>query len=107
VVVKQQHQEESLVQVSYEERDLNTGRLMASHLGWVKSDALGQRRRRSFCHLALRESARDTWFVQTDGHRFELFWADPGAPDTRPSIVAPQQSWLDVLLDSEVGRVWS
>lgn len=95
------------MQVSYEERDLNTGRLMASHLGWVKSDALGQRRRRSFYHLAPRESARDTWFVQTDGHRFELFWPDPGAPDTRPSIVAPQKSWLDVLLDSEVGRVWS
>ena len=88
VVVKQQHREESMVQVSYEERDLNTGRLMASHIGWVKSSALGSRRRRSFYHLALRESARDTWFVQTDGHRFELFWADPRADGTRESIVA-------------------
>ncbi|MEM7364342.1 MAG: NUDIX domain-containing protein [Pseudomonadota bacterium] len=101
IVVTERDREAGFLQISYEERDLTSGELLAAHVGWVDAGALGRVRRRSFYHLRLREPARETWWVQTDGHRFELFWADPRLPATRQAIVAPQQTWLDVLLRSE------
>ncbi len=63
--------------------------------GWVPTAALTRQVIRYFYHFPYHGDTPETWFVDTDNHRFRLFWA-PLAQ--LPTIVAPQQWWVDVLL---------
>ena len=62
--------------------------------GWVPSDAVTQRQRRYYYHLAYRGHSADTWVQFSDPHCLRPFWA----PLTNlPEIVAPQRAWLDYV----------
>jgi hypothetical protein len=49
---------------------------------------------RYFYHFAYDGQTPRSWLVDTDNHRFRLFWA----PLTQlPPIVAPQRWWVELL----------
>jgi len=66
-----------------------------SYTGWLPSRYLTDRVRRHFFHLKLTAPTPDRWSIEADRHTFELYWA---ALDT-VELVAPQQSWLDLVRD--------
>ncbi|MEZ4615879.1 MAG: hypothetical protein R2867_10300 [Caldilineaceae bacterium] len=67
--------------------------------GWVDRSALTRQVMRYFYHFPYHGNTPTSWFVDTDNHRFHLFWA----PLTElPTIVAPQQWWVDVLLRADL-----
>jgi 8-oxo-dGTP pyrophosphatase MutT (NUDIX family) len=62
--------------------------------GWVPTAVLTRQVTRYFYHFPYHGQTPDTWLVDTDNHRFRLFWAPLTA---LPSIVGPQRPWVDVL----------
>jgi 8-oxo-dGTP pyrophosphatase MutT (NUDIX family) len=62
--------------------------------GWVPSQRLTDRRVRHFFHFEYHGAQSEPWWVETDNHRFRLFWAPL---DALPEIVAPQRPWLEML----------
>ena len=62
--------------------------------GWVHDEALTDRRRRHFFHLAYRGEQDGRWTVHTDNHEFTLFWAPLAA---LPPLIPPQDGWLAFL----------
>lgn len=70
--------------------------------GWVPATMITRQVTRYFYHFPYEGETPTTWWVDTDNHRFRLFWV----PLTQlPSIVAPQRWWLDILLRSSLGGV--
>jgi hypothetical protein len=70
--------------------------------GWVPSAAITRQVTRYFYHFPYHGATPTTWWVDTDNHRFRLFWA----PLTQlPSLVAPQRWWLDILLRSSLAAL--
>jgi 8-oxo-dGTP pyrophosphatase MutT (NUDIX family) len=62
--------------------------------GWVPDTVLVQARRRYFFHLTSHEATDESWWVETDQHRWRLFWAPL---DALPPIIQPQDTWLEML----------
>ena len=70
--------------------------------GWVPSTAITRQVTRYFYHFPYHGATPTTWWVDTDNHRFRLFWA-PLAQ--LPTLVAPQRWWLDILLRSSLAAL--
>jgi 8-oxo-dGTP pyrophosphatase MutT (NUDIX family) len=88
---------EFLCHVAEREYDLSTSppKLTRSISGWVKSEHLGSRIRRSFVLLRPNSHADPgSWKTSADGHEFEPFWAPLNLPI---ELVEGQQQWLDPL----------
>lgn len=69
--------------------------------GWVYAHTITRQVTRAFYHFPYHGQTPTTWWVDTDNHRFRLFWA---ALDPLPPIVAPQRWWLDVLISALAGQ---
>jgi 8-oxo-dGTP pyrophosphatase MutT (NUDIX family) len=66
--------------------------------GWVPDAALAYIVHRHFYHLHFDGDSKERWTVFADhGHSFQLFWAPLNA---LPEIIFPQNTWLEMLLDS-------
>ncbi len=83
--------------VTFQERDEGVDPTFVSYqiTGWVERSALTRQVMRYFYHFPYHGDTPTTWFVDTDNHRFRLFWAPLSQ---LPAIVAPQRWWVDVLL---------
>ena len=83
-------------QVCYEEFDRmeEPHYITMSITGWVLDEALADTRRRHFFHLEFEGETAEQWTVQTDHHRFTLFWVPLSA---LPQIISPQDEWLAFL----------
>jgi 8-oxo-dGTP pyrophosphatase MutT (NUDIX family) len=83
--------------ITYAERDTQTEPPFVSYqiTGWVPTTMLTRQVMRYFYHFPYQSATPTTWWVDTDNHRFRLFWAPL---DQLPVIVAPQRWWLDILL---------
>lgn len=83
--------------ITYQERDEQTDPPFVSYqiTGWVPTTALTRQVMRYFYHFPYHGATPATWWVDTDNHRFRLFWAPL---DQLPTIVAPQRGWVEVLL---------
>lgn len=68
--------------------------------GWVPTTTLTRQVTRYFYHFPYHGQTAATWWVDTDNHRFRLFWA-PLAD--LPPIITPQRWWLNILLRSQMG----
>lgn len=90
-------QEGDFAHVTYREADEGTDPPFVRFqiTGWVDRAALTRDAMRYFYHFPYHGDTPITWFVETDNHRFRLFWA-PLAQ--LPTIVAPQQWWVELLL---------
>jgi 8-oxo-dGTP pyrophosphatase MutT (NUDIX family) len=64
--------------------------------GWVPTTTLTRQVTRYFYHFPYHGQTPATWWVETDHHRFRLFWA-PLAQ--LPPIIPPQHLWLDILFN--------
>jgi 8-oxo-dGTP pyrophosphatase MutT (NUDIX family) len=64
--------------------------------GWVPTAAITRQVTRYFYHFPYHGQTPITWWVETDNHRFRLFWA-PLAQ--LPPIVPPQRPWLELLFN--------
>ena len=85
--------------VTYQERDEGADPSFVSFqiTGWVPTAVLTRQVMRYFYHFPYHGDTPITWFVDTDNHRFRLFWAPL---DQLPTIVRPQQWWVDILLSA-------
>ena len=83
-------------QITYEERHADGGQSYVSYAltGWVPADVLAPSWRRYFFLLRYDLPTPERWQVETDHHRFTLFWAPIRA---LPTIVEPQVAWLAML----------
>ncbi len=88
----------AFTQVTYEEWDSFPGGDYITYriTGWVPSDTLSAAQRRHFYHLTTIGDGPASWSQAADGHVFEPFWAPLAA---LPLLIAPQQQWLDGVLD--------
>ena len=86
--------------ITYVERDESTEPACVSYqiTGWVPTTAITRQVTRYFYHFPYHGQTADTWWVDTDNHRFRLFWA-PLAQ--LPPIIEPQCWWLNTLLQSQ------
>jgi 8-oxo-dGTP pyrophosphatase MutT (NUDIX family) len=66
--------------------------------GWAPTAALTRQVTRYFYHFPHHGQTADTWWVDTDNHRFRLFWASLAK---LPPIIEPQRWWLNILLQSQ------
>lgn len=87
--------------ITYAERDERSEPPHVSYqiTGWVPTLALTRQVTRYFYHFTYDRQTPTSWFVETDNHRFRLFWA-PLAQ--LPPIVSPQRRWLDILAQADV-----
>jgi 8-oxo-dGTP pyrophosphatase MutT (NUDIX family) len=63
--------------------------------GWTPTDCLTDQRIRHFFHYEYHGDRVEPWEVETDHHRFRVFWAPVGR---LPEIVAPQRGWLEMFM---------
>jgi 8-oxo-dGTP pyrophosphatase MutT (NUDIX family) len=63
--------------------------------GWVRTADLTRAVIRYFYHFAYHGVTPDTWWAETDNHRFRLFWAPL---DRDMPVTHSQRWWVDVLL---------
>ena len=86
-------------QVSYEEWDRwpDPQYVTFAITGWVSDEILCSAVRRHFFRLESPAQTEERWAVETDNHRFNLFWA-PLAD--LPAIIRPQDAWLEFLWKS-------
>jgi len=82
--------------ITYQECDEGSDPPFVSYqiTGWVARTALTRQVMRYFYHFPYHGETPATWFVDTDNHRFRLFWA-PLAQ--LPALVAPQRWWVNML----------
>lgn len=82
--------------VTYAEMDaLDDPRYVTYQItGWVPSERLTDTRLRHFFLFAYQGELAEPWEVETDNHRYRVFWAPLEA---LPEIVAPQRAWLKML----------
>lgn len=93
ITVHVEHQASEFTQITYREFDrLEPPRHISYQLtGWVPNTALTGVRRRHFFHMDTAHSDATSWWIETDGHRWRLFWA---STEKLPPIVASQANWL-------------
>jgi len=96
VAVRASRQAHGFTQVTYAEQDdfLNPSYITYQITGWVQDEFLADSRVRHFFHFRYNGERGDPWWLDTDHHRFELFWA---SLDDLPAIVTPQNQWLEML----------
>jgi hypothetical protein len=96
ILVKVERRSGDSVQVTYEEADqlLDPQYITYRITGWVPDRALVETVTRHFYHLTYEGPAAGRWEVETDNHRFTLFWAPVVA---LPPIIPPQDAWLEML----------
>jgi 8-oxo-dGTP pyrophosphatase MutT (NUDIX family) len=82
--------------VTYAERDPHTEPAVVSFqiTGWVPTGVITRQVTRFFYHFPYQGQTPVTWSVDTDNHRFRLFWAPLYQ---LPPIVAWQRWWIDIL----------
>ncbi len=97
--VRTERHADGFTQVTYVEHDAEPDPQYATYqiTGWVPDEMLTRQQVRHFYHLDYPGNAPPRWTVETDNHRFTLFWARLGA---LPSIIPPQDTWLDVLAET-------
>jgi 8-oxo-dGTP pyrophosphatase MutT (NUDIX family) len=66
--------------------------------GWVPTTAITRHVTRYLYHFHYHGQTADTWWVDTDNHRFRLFWAPLSQ---LPPIVGSQRWWLNIFLQSQ------
>ncbi len=88
-------------QVQYEEWDRWPDPQYVTYAitGWVPDKMLCSAVRRRFFRLELQAPTEERWVVETDNHRFNLFWA---RLDSLPPIVHPQDAWLEFLFKGQL-----
>lgn len=87
---------DEFTQITYEEWDQFDAPAYVSYriTGWAPSADLTSVERRHFYLLRYDRETPERWQVETDNHRFSLFWAPLNA---LPTVVPPQVVWLDML----------
>jgi len=102
VQVASTRQEAGFSQINYIEWDdlANPSYVSYQITGWVPNSALASRRTRYFFHFVYHNPTANQWWTETDNHRFRLFWAPLTA---LPTIVYPQNRWLEVLVQNRIG----
>jgi len=66
--------------------------------GWVSDALLCDTIKRYFYHLEFHGQTEERWSVNTDQHRFNLFWAPLSQ---LPTIISPQDGWLEFLFKAQ------
>jgi ADP-ribose pyrophosphatase YjhB (NUDIX family) len=96
ITVTVQRQAADFTHVTYIEYDdfENPQYITYQITGWVATDHLADTRVRHFFHFEYHGSQIEPWWMETDHHRFHLFWAR--LTDLLP-IVSPQDQWLEIL----------
>ncbi len=96
ILVRVHHVGPAFAHVTYAERDPHTEPAAVSFqiTGWVPTGVITRQVTRSFYHFPYHGQTPATWSVDTDNHRFRLFWVPL---DQLPPIVAPQRWWVDIL----------
>jgi len=86
----------AFAQVTYVEHDRHADPPTVNFqiTGWVHAHTITRHVTRAFYHFPYHGQTPTTWWVDTDNHRFRLFWAPL---DQLPPIVAPQRWWVEVL----------
>jgi 8-oxo-dGTP pyrophosphatase MutT (NUDIX family) len=103
ITVRREREAHGFTQITYEERDhIDTPELVSYRItGWTPTANLAQAFPRHFFLLRYDRPTPERWQVETDNHRFTLFWAPIRA---LPAIVAPQAPWLTMLPATLVGE---
>jgi 8-oxo-dGTP pyrophosphatase MutT (NUDIX family) len=98
ITVLHERRHGEFVQISYIEGDKypEPDYITYQITGWVEESNLASKITRQFYHLQS-NSYLDEWEIETDNHKFKLFWA---SLDHLPQIVSPQNEWLDYLLNA-------
>jgi 8-oxo-dGTP pyrophosphatase MutT (NUDIX family) len=96
IMVRRHRTQGEFSHVTYAERDERADPPYVSFqiTGWMPTAALTRQATRYFYHFAYDRQTPQTWLVDTDNHRFRLFWA-PLAQ--LPPLVAPQRWWVEIL----------
>lgn len=96
ITVTVERQVAGFSQVTYIEHDRieNPQYITYQITGWVPDGRLASMRRRHFFHFEYHGSQIAPWWIETDNHRFRLFWARLAE---LPRIVQPQDKWLEML----------
>ena len=94
--VKRHRTESGYTQVTFTDWDRRADPPYVTYqiTGWVPTDVLTRQVTRYFYHFPYHGQTPETWTVDTDNHRFRLFWAPLSA---LPPIIASQRPWVDVL----------
>lgn len=96
IAIQVEREEAGYTQVTYEEWDrLDDPQYVSFRItGWVPSHVLCQRPVRHFFHFEVNADPSQRWTVETDHHRFHLFWAPLAA---LPPIIHTQAGWTTML----------
>jgi hypothetical protein len=86
----------NFVQISYIEGDQfpDPHYITYQITGWVEESNLASKMIRKFYHLQA-NSLLNEWEIDTDQHKFKLFWAPL---EDLPKIISPQEEWMDYLM---------
>jgi 8-oxo-dGTP pyrophosphatase MutT (NUDIX family) len=96
IAVHMEREQAGFTQVTFEEWDrMDAPQYITFRItGWVPTHHLDKHPRRHFFHFETTADPSQRWTVETDHHRFQLFWA-PVAD--LPQIVYSQAGWLSML----------
>ena len=99
ILVQRHRAEADFSHISYIERNTHSEPPEVTYqiTGWVPTRAITRQVTRYFYHFSYHGQTPTTWSVDTDNHRFQLFWA---SLTQLPPIVTPQQWWLNILSQS-------
>lgn len=102
ITVRVERAEGAWRQITYAEFDqtLDPEYVTLCITGWVPDEVLADVRRRHFFLTFWEGSTELAWVVETDNHRFELFWAPLAA---LPAITSPQDAWVEKLRAAYLG----
>jgi 8-oxo-dGTP pyrophosphatase MutT (NUDIX family) len=96
ILVRCQRMEADFSHVTYVERNERVEPPFVTYqiTGWVPTAVLTRQVTRYFYHFPYHGRTPETWLVDTDNHRFRLFWA---LLKELPPIVTSQRWWVDIL----------
>lgn len=97
ITVLKERSQGDFVQISYKEGDHfpEPNYITYQITGWTEKSNLASIVTRQFYHFQS-NSQVDEWEIETDNHRFKLFWSPL---DCLPQIVSPQREWIDYILN--------
>lgn len=97
ITVLKERSKGDFVQISYKEGDQfpDPNYITYQITGWTEKSNLASIVTRQFYHFQS-NSQVDEWEIETDNHRFKLFWSPL---DCLPQIVSPQHEWIDYILN--------
>ena len=93
-------------QITYLEYDQlpNSQAITLYIVGWLPEDSLSRHKTRHYVHLLCHEDTPDRWSLPGDNnHIFSPFWANL---QPRPTIVSPQNRWLDDVYELLLAQDW-